>query len=243
MARHGAIDPELLRSFLRVAETGSFTHAADLAGRTQSTVSMQVRRLETVLGQTLLARSKGTKVRLTEAGGRLLGRAKEMLALHDAIWDDFHAGPGAAASEAAQPDPNDSALPLKAQREAFTGQVMLTLLTNDKFTEAYAMAMRIVEANQEVDPRTISARDDELFMAMLSMLEYVAINFLSNTMDREVILRQRRSGLLRVYQALQGYIEYKREVWRRPNAYRSFELLVRNHIPDDTAPHPGPETR
>jgi hypothetical protein len=52
-------------------------------------------------------------------------------------------------------------------------------------------------------------------------------------MDREVILRQRKSGLLKVYETLAGYIEYKREVWSRPNVYRSFELVVKDHILKD----------
>lgn len=232
MAHYGAIDPNLLRTFVRVAETGSFTHTAELVGRTQSTISMQVRRLENVLGRSLLSRSKGTKVRLTEAGSRLLTRAQEMLALHDAIWEDFHSTDSVSRASVVQPASNDYALPLKAQREAFTAQVMMTLLTNDKFTKAYAIAMRSVEAQKPIDPVAIGARDDELLMALLSMLEYIAINFLSNTMDREVILRQRKSGLLRVYQVLETYINYKRKIWQRPNAYRSFELLVKNHILD-----------
>ena len=230
MSRRGVIDPDLLRNFLRVAETGSFPRAAEQAGRTQSTISMQVSRLEAVLGRKVFSRSKGTTVRLTGDGSRLFTHAKEMLAVHDAIWDDFHMldGPGREAAEGAAPD--DYALPLRAQREAFTAQVMLTLLTNEKFTEAYAMVMRSVETQQSVDPACMSARDDDLYMALLSMLEYISINFLSNTMDREIILRQRKSGLLRVYQVLNRYIDHKRQVWGRPNAYRSFELVVRDHI-------------
>ena len=132
MSRRGVIDPDLLRNFLRVAETGSFTRAAEQAGRTQSTISMQVSRLEAVLGRKVFSRSKGTTVRLTGDGSRLFTHAKEMLAVHDAIWDDFHMldGPGREAAEGAAPD--DYALPLRAQREAFTAQVMLTLLTNEK---------------------------------------------------------------------------------------------------------------
>ena len=50
------IDPDLLRSFVLVAEGGSVTRAAQSVGRTQSAVSMQMRRLEELLGQPLLAR-------------------------------------------------------------------------------------------------------------------------------------------------------------------------------------------
>ena len=228
MPRHGNIDPALLRSFLCIAETGNFTRAAAMVGRTQSAVSMQLQRLEELLGQSLLQRSKGGTVRLTAHGSRLLGRAKEMLALNDTIWADFHAP-----DTQSQTVPDDYALPIKAQREAFTTQIMVTLLTNEKFTEAYAMVMRAVETNMAIDPTCISPKDDELYMALLSMLEYISINFLSNSMDRDVILRQRRSGLLKVTEKLAGYIEYKRQVWNRPNVYRSFELVVKDHILHD----------
>lgn len=228
MSRHGSITPDLLRSFVCIAETGSFTRAAEIVGRTQSGVSMQLQRLEDLLGQPLLQRSKGGTVRLTAPGSRLLGRAKEMLALNDAIWADFHA-PDART----EPVPDDYALPIKAQREAFTAQIMVTLLTNEKFTEAYAMVMRCVEIGAVVDPTRLSPKDDELYMALLSMLEYISINFLSNSMDRDVILRQRKSGLLKVHETLAGYIEYKRQVWNRPNVYRSFELMVKDHILND----------
>jgi hypothetical protein len=67
-------------------------------------------------------------------------------------------------------------------------------------------------------------------MSLLSMLEYISINFLSNSMDRNIILRQRKSGLLRTYEVLQNYIEFKRKAWGRPNVYRSFEEVVKNHI-------------
>ena len=50
------LDPDLLRSFVLIAEGGSFTRAAQLVGRTQSAVSMQIRRLEEALGQPLLVR-------------------------------------------------------------------------------------------------------------------------------------------------------------------------------------------
>ena len=139
---------------------------------------MQVRKLEQLLGLTLLDRSRGSGVRLTERGSVFLARAKDFLTLHDQIWDEFNGSVAAVA-------PTDHALPQRAQREAFTSQIMMTLLTNERFVEAYALVMRFVERGEIVDPTTIDAKSDELFMGLLSMLEYVSINFLSNTIDRE----------------------------------------------------------
>jgi DNA-binding transcriptional LysR family regulator len=91
MNRPASLDPDLLRSFVHIADSGSFTRAAELVGRTQSAVSMQMQRLEGFLGQALLLRGRGESVQLTPHGLYLLGRAREMLALNDAIWNGFHA--------------------------------------------------------------------------------------------------------------------------------------------------------
>ena len=40
------LDPDLLRSFVLIAEEGSFSRAGERVGRTQSAVSMQMQRLE-----------------------------------------------------------------------------------------------------------------------------------------------------------------------------------------------------
>lgn len=84
------IDPDLLRAFVYIAEDGSFTRAAERVGRTQSAVSMQVQRLEALLGEKVFARGKGGAVQLTPHGRYLLEKARELLALNDAIWSAFH---------------------------------------------------------------------------------------------------------------------------------------------------------
>jgi DNA-binding transcriptional LysR family regulator len=84
-----AIDPDLLRSFVFIAEEGSFTRAAGRVGRTQSAVSMQIQRLETLLGETLLGRGKGGSVQLTPQGTVLLDKARALLDQNDKIWSSF----------------------------------------------------------------------------------------------------------------------------------------------------------
>lgn len=82
------LDPDLLRSFVLIAEGGSFTRAAQVVGRTQSAVSMQIRRLEETLGQPLLVRG-ARGVEPTRHGLWLLERARRMLALNDEIHATF----------------------------------------------------------------------------------------------------------------------------------------------------------
>lgn len=61
------LDSDLLRTFVAVAETGNFTRAAEHVSRTQSAVSMQIKRLEDMVGDTLFERgSRG--VSLTRRG-------------------------------------------------------------------------------------------------------------------------------------------------------------------------------
>lgn len=86
---HPGLDPDLLRTFTCIAEDGSFTRAAQRVGRTQSAVSMQMQRLEAMLGQRLLSRGKGGAVQLTPHGEFLLHRARDLLALNDDIWNSF----------------------------------------------------------------------------------------------------------------------------------------------------------
>ncbi|MCO6392818.1 LysR family transcriptional regulator [Aliihoeflea aestuarii] len=74
------LDSELLRTFLAVAETGSFTRAADAVGRTQSAVSMQMKRLEDALGDVLFVRG-ARGVELSGRGQQLLPYARRIVSL------------------------------------------------------------------------------------------------------------------------------------------------------------------
>lgn len=67
-----ALDPELLKAFLAVADQLSFTRAARSLNRTQSAVSSQIKRLETQLGTELFKRST-TNVAGTRAASSCLG--------------------------------------------------------------------------------------------------------------------------------------------------------------------------
>jgi DNA-binding transcriptional LysR family regulator len=78
------LDVDLLRAFVTVVETGSFTRAAALLGRTQPAVSLQIRRLEDQLRSPLVDR-KGKGVGLTTEGAALLPQARRLLRLNDEI--------------------------------------------------------------------------------------------------------------------------------------------------------------
>lgn len=72
------LDNDQLRSFVAIVDTGSFTKAAERVNKTQSAVSMHVRRLEEQLGVSLFQKN-GRGVRLSEDGDRLIDFAREIL--------------------------------------------------------------------------------------------------------------------------------------------------------------------
>lgn len=84
------LDNDHLRSLIAIAETGSFTRAAEIVHKTQSAVSMQIRRLEERLGRDIFAKD-GRGVRLTPDGERLLDYAYRILRLSDEALAHFRA--------------------------------------------------------------------------------------------------------------------------------------------------------
>src|SRR5215470_1087698 len=75
------IDVDQLRTFIAIAETGSFTKAAEFVHKTQSAVSMQMKRLEERLDRPIFARD-GRASKLTEDGERLLDYARRIVKLN-----------------------------------------------------------------------------------------------------------------------------------------------------------------
>ena len=82
------LDIQSLRSFLKVAELGSFTRAAQALSLTQPAISQQIRRLEDLLGVELFARDN-RQVLLTLEGERLTGYAQQMVSVNDKVGSLF----------------------------------------------------------------------------------------------------------------------------------------------------------
>jgi DNA-binding transcriptional LysR family regulator len=83
---------ELLRTFIAIAESESFTAATKTRHLTQSTVSHQIRRLEESLGQKLLLRTTRS-CRLTDDGDVLYQYAKKIIQLCDELESRFKEKP------------------------------------------------------------------------------------------------------------------------------------------------------
>lgn len=79
------VDTLQLKSFVAIAETGTFGLAAATVNRTQSALSLQIKKLEEQLGCELFDRTN-RRVTLTPQGEIFLGYAKRMIQLQ---WEAF----------------------------------------------------------------------------------------------------------------------------------------------------------
>jgi DNA-binding transcriptional LysR family regulator len=84
------LEPDLLQTFVAIADSGSFTRAAQRVCRTQSAVSMQMKRLEERVGRPLFGRN-GRAAVLTTDGELFLNHARRVLQAHQQALAAFDA--------------------------------------------------------------------------------------------------------------------------------------------------------
>lgn len=82
------VETDLLKTFVAIADTGSFSKAAQRVFRTPSAVSMQVKKLEETLGVSVFERDSRS-VSLTASGEVLLSYARRILALNHEMMARF----------------------------------------------------------------------------------------------------------------------------------------------------------
>lgn len=80
---------DLLRTFVSVVDLGAFTKAGDALGRTQPAISLQMKRLEELVGAPII-KQVGRTLLLTSEGEMLLSYAREMLRLNDEAASYFN---------------------------------------------------------------------------------------------------------------------------------------------------------
>jgi DNA-binding transcriptional LysR family regulator len=85
--RHLELD--WLRALVTIVDCGGFSAAAEQLGRSQSAISLQIKRLEDTVGQPVLRRSQGRVDGPTSEGRVLLDYARRMLRLNDEAWACF----------------------------------------------------------------------------------------------------------------------------------------------------------
>lgn len=144
------LDPTLLRTFVAVHETGSFTRAAERLHLTQSAISHQIRRLEELLGRPLLHRTTRS-LAVTDDGEDLLPYAQQILGALDCLGQRF------------RPSPISGEVRFGAP-ENFVGDRLPSLLR--QFARAFPSVRLDVRVNMQLDLRTL-IRDGELDLAVI----------------------------------------------------------------------------
>lgn len=84
------LDMDLLRALVAIADSGSFSTAAAQLGRTQSAISLQIKRLEEAVGQALLVRRQGHVAGPTAEGEVLIEYGRRILRLNDEAYSCFN---------------------------------------------------------------------------------------------------------------------------------------------------------
>lgn len=84
-----SLDMDGLRAFVAIVDSMSFSRAGESIGRSQSAISLRLRRLEVSLGVSLLVRRQGRIIELTPEGQKLLGYARQIIGLNDAALRDL----------------------------------------------------------------------------------------------------------------------------------------------------------
>lgn len=82
------LSPESLRAFISVYDLQSFTLAAEHLSRSQPAISLQIKRLEDLIGVKLLEKH-GQQLMLTQAGQELYTGARQLMTLHDQLLGKF----------------------------------------------------------------------------------------------------------------------------------------------------------
>lgn len=133
-------DLNTLRAFTLIAHGRTFGEVADLIGRTQSAVSLQMQRLEADVGAHLFRRSR-LGAELTEAGHRLLDYAGRLIEMNDDALETMSRANAREITLGVATDLAETILPLVVERfrkEHFEWQLTLRIDETDALIEAAA---------------------------------------------------------------------------------------------------------
>ena len=134
--RNQTLALSVLRTFVAVADIGGVTAAAGKLNLTQSAASMQIKRLETLLGGQLIAR-QGRGIELTVHGEQLLDYGRKILGINDEVWN-------------------------RMTHEAFEGKLVLGVPPDILYPDIPKILKEFSDAFPRVEVKLISPRTVEL---------------------------------------------------------------------------------
>ncbi len=89
-----ALPVDVIRAFLAIVDCRGFTRAAEQLGRSQPTISLQIRRLEELIGAPVF--EKTARLTLTSRGRTVLEHGRKLVAAHDELVETLNRHEGAA---------------------------------------------------------------------------------------------------------------------------------------------------
>jgi DNA-binding transcriptional LysR family regulator len=155
------IDTDLLRAFVAIIDQGGFIRASQALGRSQSAVSMQMRRLEDAV-EVKLFRRAGRRMLLTPAGETLLGYARRLVALHDQTLDAL-------------------------QESRVSGQVSLAVMGDYATNVLPGILARFIEAYPDIAVEVTTGFSYDLIHHLGERFELVLATQLEGSMKGEVL--------------------------------------------------------
>ncbi len=167
------LDIDLLKTFTAIARHGNFTRAAIEVNKTQSAVSMQMKRLEEIIGRSLFTKH-GRLNRLSDDGEKLLEYAHRIIRLNDEAVSSFHQPELAGSITMGTPDDYaDQMLPEILARFARSHpHIQVSVECNSSFDladaiEAGRLDLAIVTTGRKIYADTIVRREALVWMTSI----------------------------------------------------------------------------
>lgn len=167
------LDVDQLKTFIAICQTGSFTKAANQVNKTQSAVSMQMKRLEEVLGRTIFQK-QGRNNTLTADGDRLLDFAHRMAKLNDEVISTFQ-------------QPDITGLIRFGTPEDYADKLLPEMLA--RFARSHPMVQVDVECISSSD-LSKAIRDKTLDLAIVTSCDLNSVTFLNDIRAGHIIRRE-----------------------------------------------------
>jgi DNA-binding transcriptional LysR family regulator len=195
------LDLSLLRTFLTIAMTGSFTAASHRLFRTQPAISLRIKRLEDMVGFPLINRlTEG--VSLTREGDLLFGYAKRIVALNDELVGRMRRAGAGEVIRIGLPE-EYTAIDLEAVLKAFTAACPATSIVIDVKTSS-ELTVSLRDDRFDLIVSVCSANMSESLLARRSPVVWVAGEQAISPYEDEIALVLPTEGNLYRQMALQA---------------------------------------
>lgn len=123
---------------------------------------------------------------------------------------------------------------IKAQRVAYTANVLSALSTNDRLAESSFQVTKLINGGARVSMRDLDPGIEAHVVDILDYYEFLCDLYIKRVVDRRTILQLRGRLMRRTWNVCETYIRETGDLQNR-KVYDGFEQFVR-HLPPDDSP-------